>query len=57
MIKRKEFENMSLEDAEQKIVQVLGTPYGHNIIALIIGKVEMKYGEKEADKLFNKYQK
>ena len=57
MIKRKEFENMSLEDAEQKIVQVLGTPYGHNIIALIIGKVEKKYGEKEADKLFNKYQK
>ena len=46
----------TLEQLEEQCVDVLGTQYGHNIIALICQEVEDRFGEKEADRLFDLYQ-
>ncbi len=53
---RFDFKNMTLESAESEILSVLGTPYGHNMIGIIIGQVAEKFGETEADRLFEQYQ-
>ncbi len=49
-------EKMTLESAENEIIDVLGTPYGHNIIALILQQVSEKFGKAKADKLYDQYQ-
>ena len=51
------FEKMTLDSAEGEIISVLGTPYGHNMIGIILNQVKEKFGEEEADRLFEKYQK
>ena len=48
--------DLTLESAEDRIIDVLGTPYGHNIIAIILEQVEEKFGEVEAEKLYHEYQ-
>ena len=47
---------MTLESAEEECANLVGTPYGHNMIGIILGKVADKFGEEEADKLFEQYQ-
>ena len=54
---RFDFENMTLESARNECFRVYGTTYGHNMIYIILDKVEEKFGEKEADKLFEEFQK
>ena len=46
----------SLEEMEDKCMDVMGTPYGHNIIGIICQMAEERFGEKEADRLFDLYQ-
>ena len=46
----------TLEQLEEQCIEVLGTPYGHNIIGLICQEVADRFGEKEADRLFDLYQ-
>ena len=53
---RFDFKNMTLESAESEILSVLGTPYGHNMIGIMCGVVEKRFGETEAQELFNEYQ-
>ena len=55
-MKQTNLEDLTLESAEDQIIAVLGTPYGHNIIAIILQQVEDKFGEHEAEKLWHEYQ-
>ena len=45
----------TLEELENECEEVVGTPYGHNIIGLICNTVDERFGEKEAERLFNIY--
>ena len=51
-----DFNNMTLKSAKNECFRVYGTTHGHNMIGLIITKVSEKFGEKEADKLFEEFQ-
>ena len=55
-MRRHEFENITLESAEDKCQEVYGTQHGHNIISLICNQVKEKFGKAEADRLFEEYQ-
>ena len=46
----------TLEELEDECINVLGTPYGHNMIALMCSQAEKRFGGKEADRLFETYQ-
>lgn len=53
---RFDFENMTIESAEEECAKVFGTPYGHNMISIICNQVKEKFGVDEADRLFYEYQ-
>tara|TARA_R100001443_G_scaffold90_9_gene363 strand:- start:1922 stop:2131 length:210 start_codon:yes stop_codon:yes gene_type:complete len=53
---RFDFKNMTIESAEEECENVYGTPYGHNIISIICNQVKEKFGEDEANRLFEEYQ-
>ena len=53
---RLRIENATLEELEDKCIEVIGTPYGHNIIGLICQEAENRFGEEEGDRLFELYQ-
>ena len=46
----------SIEELEEECENVLGTPYGHNIIGLICNVVDERFGEEEANRFFETYQ-
>ena len=46
----------TIEELEAECDRVQGTMYGHNIIALICQEAEKRFGEDEADRLFDTYQ-
>ena len=46
----------TLEQLEDECMEVMGTPYGHNMIGIICGVVEDRFGKEDADRLFNIYQ-
>tara|TARA_R100000742_G_C4256506_1_gene74386 strand:+ start:517 stop:687 length:171 start_codon:yes stop_codon:yes gene_type:complete len=46
----------TIEELEEKCEDVLGTPYGHNIIGLICNVVDERFGEEEANRFFETYQ-
>ena len=46
----------TIDELEDECIKVEGTPYGHNIIALICQVAEERFGEGEADRLFDTYQ-
>ena len=46
----------TIEELESECEKVQGTHYGHNIIGIICNGVEERFGEDEADSLFNDYQ-
>ena len=46
----------TLEELENECMEVMGTPYGHNIIGIICNVVEKRFGEDEADRFFDSYQ-
>ena len=46
----------TLEELENDCEEVVGTPYGHNIIGLICNTVDERFGKEEAERFFNTYQ-
>ena len=46
----------TLEELEDECFEVQGTKFGHNVIGIICGVVEKRFGEVEADRLFKTYQ-
>ena len=46
----------TLEELEDECFEVMGTPFGHNIIGIICRTAEKRFGKKEAERLFNEYQ-
>ena len=46
----------SIDELEEECENVLGTPYGHNIIGLICNVVDERFGEEESDRFFETYQ-
>ena len=53
---RTNMKECSLDDFEKQCIEVLGTPFGHNIIGIICQQVKEKFGKEEADRLFELYQ-
>ena len=49
-------EECTLEEMQQECEEVQGTPYGHNIIGIICNVAEKRFGESEAERLFEEYQ-
>ena len=46
----------TLEQIEAEMLDVLGTQYGHNMICIMLNVVQERFGEEEADRLFETYQ-
>ena len=46
----------SLDELEDECINVMGTPYGHNIIGIICSEAEKRFGKEEAERLFELYQ-
>ena len=46
----------TLDEIREECENVLGTPFGHNMIGIMCGVVADRFGEDEADSLFNDYQ-
>lgn len=46
----------TLNELENECERVQGTNYGHNIIGIICRETKKRFGENEADRLFNTYQ-
>ena len=46
----------TLEELENECDELMGTPYGHNMIGIICQTVSDRFGKEEADRLFNTYQ-
>ena len=52
---RIKLETATLEELEDECAEVQGTPFGHNIIGIICRQVKERFGEEEADRLFETY--
>tara|TARA_Y100001963_G_C6661024_1_gene390443 strand:+ start:705 stop:875 length:171 start_codon:yes stop_codon:yes gene_type:complete len=46
----------TLGQLENECDRVYGTPYGHNMIGIICSVVKDRFGEEEADRLFEEWQ-
>ena len=46
----------TLDELENECAELVGTQFGHNMIGIICGVVEDRFGEEEADRLFETYQ-
>ena len=46
----------TLNELENKCAELVGTQFGHNMIGIICDVVEDRFGEEEADRLFELYQ-
>ena len=46
----------TLEQLEDECMELMGTPYGHNMIGIICQTVEDRFGKEDAERLFNTYQ-
>ena len=44
------------EQMEDECFEVMGTPYGHNIISCICQVAEDRFGKEKAKSLFERYQ-
>ena len=51
-----DYKKATIEELEEQCQEVQGTPFGHNIIALICQQAEERFGEDEAVRLFETYQ-
>ena len=49
-------EKATIEELEEECMEVLGTPYGHNMIGIICNVVEKRFGKEEATRFFDEYQ-
>ena len=46
----------TIEELEDECIELMGTPYGNNIIGIICNVVEERFGEDEAVRYFDSYQ-
>ena len=46
----------TLDEIREECESVVGTQFGHNMIGIMCSVVEDRFGEDEADKLFEEYQ-
>ena len=46
----------TLEELENECDELLGTPYGHNMIGIMCNVVDERFGKEEAQELFDDYQ-
>ena len=46
----------TLDELEEECMELMGTPYGHNMIGIICRTVEDRFSKEDADRLFNFYQ-
>ena len=45
----------TLDELEEECMELMGTPYGHNMIGIICRTVEDRFSKEAADRLFNFY--
>ena len=53
---RTNLKTATLEELENECDELMGTPYGHNMIGIICGVVEDRFSKEDAERLFNTYQ-
>ena len=53
---RTNLKTATLEQLEDECAELMGTPYGHNMIGIICRTVSERFGKEEADRLFEFYQ-
>ena len=53
---RMNLKTATIDELEDKCIEVEGTPYGHNIIGLVCQEAEKRFGKEEAKRLFDTYQ-
>ena len=46
----------TLEELENECAELVGTQFGHNMIGIICRVVEDRFGEDDANRLFEEYQ-
>ena len=46
----------TLDELEDECDAIQGTQHGHTMIGIICGVVEKRFGQKDADRLFETYQ-
>jgi len=56
MMSRLNIKTATLNELENECAELVGTQFGHNMIGIICGIVEDRFGEEEADRLFETYQ-
>ena len=49
-------ETATLEELENECAEPVGTQFGHNMIGIICRVVEDRFGEDDANRLFEEYQ-
>ena len=53
---RIDLKTATLEQLEDECAELMGTPYGHNMIGIICSTAEKRFGKENAERLFNTYQ-
>ena len=53
---RTNLKTATLEQLEDESMELMGTPYGHNMIGIICQTVEDRFSKEDAERLFNTYQ-
>ncbi len=56
MRRRINIKTATLDELEEECMELMGTPYGHNMIGIICNVVEDRFGKEDAERLFNFYQ-
>ena len=56
MRRRINIKTSTLDELEEECMELMGTPYGHNMIGIICNVVEDRFGKEDAERLFNFYQ-
>ncbi len=53
---RLNLQTATLEELENECAELMGTQFGHNMIGIICNVVDERFGEEQAERLFNSYQ-
>tara|TARA_R100001163_G_C5032420_1_gene172278 strand:- start:227 stop:403 length:177 start_codon:yes stop_codon:yes gene_type:complete len=53
---RLNLQTATLEELENECAELMGTQFGHNMIGIICNVVDERFGEEQAERLFNFYQ-
>ena len=53
---RIDLKTATLDQLEDECAELMGTPYGHNMIGIMCSVVKNRFSEEDADRLFETYQ-